>query len=133
MRPGSRSRKASFDHDAELLGFFDGHLKGTERGVGGDPVRYYTLGRNGGRRRIDGLPRARKAGSCTSMPPVRWEARSQMPPATAMSIGSIAPPEPAAAPAGRPCSASWLNTDPEAGAMRGYSRTHPDLSAAIWK
>jgi putative CocE/NonD family hydrolase len=45
ISPFSLSREVRFDHDAELLRFFDRYLKGEpERGPDEKPVRYFTLG-----------------------------------------------------------------------------------------
>lgn len=45
MSPGRRTRPAAFDLDAELLAFFDLHLRGRDGGIGAEPpVHYYTTG-----------------------------------------------------------------------------------------
>ncbi len=46
-RPFAPTRSASFDHDFEMLRFFDLHLKGIDDGIGDEPpVRYYSFGDN---------------------------------------------------------------------------------------
>ena len=45
--PLGQARSAAFDHDAELLRFFDLHLKGKDDGIGTEaPIHYFTLGEN---------------------------------------------------------------------------------------
>ncbi len=44
IEPLRRHAKASFDHEGELLRFFDCHLKERDRGIGSEPrVHYYTM------------------------------------------------------------------------------------------
>jgi putative CocE/NonD family hydrolase len=44
--PFARRGQRPFDHAAEVIGFFDEHLRGIDTGPGGDePVQYYTMGR----------------------------------------------------------------------------------------
>jgi uncharacterized protein len=44
IEPLRRHAKTSFDHDGELLRFFDCHLKGRDTGIGSEPrVHYYTM------------------------------------------------------------------------------------------
>jgi putative CocE/NonD family hydrolase len=45
ISPYTPSSTAAFDHDGELLRFFDHHLRGLDTGVSSDPpVRYFTIG-----------------------------------------------------------------------------------------
>lgn len=45
ISPFSPTRKNDFDHNAEMLRFFDYHLKGIKNGIMEEaPVRYYTMG-----------------------------------------------------------------------------------------
>ena len=44
IEPFRPHTKASFDHDGELLRFFDHHLKGSDTGIGAEPrVHYFTM------------------------------------------------------------------------------------------
>jgi putative CocE/NonD family hydrolase len=44
ISPFSPSAQSAYDHDGELLAFFDRHLRGEERSTSEPPVRYFTIG-----------------------------------------------------------------------------------------
>lgn len=44
ISPWSSPLRSDYDHDGELLAFFDAHVRGRPDRLGSDPVRYFTMG-----------------------------------------------------------------------------------------